>query len=175
MFHDTGWVDGFEVLTSSKTTRQPVFISYSHDGHDHIHWVRERSEELRRHGVPTILDQTELRPGQDISHFAETAVTRAGVRLLVCSEGYTQKANTRQPGGVGFETVVSSKQYYHTPPEERIRFVPVVRNNPLPVAQKLPTYLGNAFYIDMEGSEWRAEPMQRLLASIIPLLEVPAP
>lgn len=91
-FFDTGWVAGFEVLEREAAGRLPVFISYSYDDEDHVRRVRQLSEELRRHGVPTILDQTDLRPGQDISHFIESSVTRAGVRLLYLLRGIRQES-----------------------------------------------------------------------------------
>ncbi len=42
-----------------------VFISYSHDSDEHKKWVLNLATKLRRHGVDAILDQWDLRIGQD--------------------------------------------------------------------------------------------------------------
>ena len=72
----------------------------------------------------------------------QKAVAESKVKLLGCIANYTRKANAREPGGVGFETIISSHEYSMTTSEERARLIPVVRDNDLPKGRKLPNYLG---------------------------------
>jgi hypothetical protein len=165
-FADSGWVGGFEVLKCSLTSQPRVFISYSHDDAEHVAWVRQLAEELRRHDLEVVLDGTHLQLGEQITHFIETAIRSSAVLLLVCSKGYTEKANSRLPSGVGYETVITSSEYYHSTPEQRLRFIPIVRRNTLPANRLLPAYLGTAYYENMSGDDWRAEPLQSVIAAI---------
>ena len=43
-----------------------VFISYSHDSADHKEWVLDFATTLRNRGVDAILDQWDLKPGDDL-------------------------------------------------------------------------------------------------------------
>ena len=44
-----------------------VFISYAHDSQEHKKWVLDLATMLRNNGVDAIIDQWELRPGDDLS------------------------------------------------------------------------------------------------------------
>ncbi len=44
-----------------------VFISYSHDNDEHKSWVMQVATRLRHNGVDVILDQWNLKLGQDLS------------------------------------------------------------------------------------------------------------
>jgi len=166
-FADTGWRGMFEVITPpSPAAADRVFISYSWDSESHREWVRQLSEELERHDIYAMIDQRDLRPGEDVTLFMERGISESKVTLLVCTDKYTTKANARGAGGVGFETIISAHEYMHRSPEERARFIPVVRNNDLPARQKLPRYLGSALYVDMSDTNWRAKPMSELITAI---------
>jgi hypothetical protein len=43
-----------------------VFISYSHDSQEHKKWVLDLATRLRNNGVDAIIDQWELRAGDDL-------------------------------------------------------------------------------------------------------------
>jgi hypothetical protein len=166
LFHTSGWLGGFEVISAPSTASLKAFVSYSWDNDIHKAWVRDLAEELPKYGIDTVFDQKDLFPGEEATHFMERGISECTVTLLICSETYTQKADDRQPGGVGFETVLSSHEYMIRPVPERARFIPLVRDNNLPPGRKLPKYLGSSIYIDMSSAEWQAEPMQRLVQAI---------
>jgi hypothetical protein len=46
-----------------------VFISYSHDSQGYKKWVLELAVRLRNNGIDAILDQFELKAGDDIPRF----------------------------------------------------------------------------------------------------------
>src|ERR1039458_4606010 len=166
-YFDTGWVGGFEVI-SAPNAHIPltVFISYSWDPLEHKAWVRRLVEELRKHDIATVVDLNDLRPGEEATLFMEKGISTSKVTLLICSESYTRKANERNAGGVGFETILSSHEYAIRSPEERSRFIAVVRDNDLPRGRKLPRYLGSMIYVDMSGPDWQAGPMLALVDAI---------
>ena len=51
-----------------------VFISYSHDSESHKAWVLKLATDLRDHGVDAILDEWDLKLGEDIVKFMEDSV-----------------------------------------------------------------------------------------------------
>lgn len=46
-----------------------VFISYSHDSEEHKNWVLKLATHLRDHGVDVVLDQWNVRLGDDLPFF----------------------------------------------------------------------------------------------------------
>lgn len=162
-FFDTGWVGGFGVV-STQGLREPrrVFISYSWDGKEHELWVKRLTAELRRHNIESILDKYDLLPGEETTAFMERGIARSGCVVLICSENYTKKADSRRRG-VGYETIILSEEFRRAQ-KKRTRFIPVVRDNSL--AAKLPRYLGSTVYVEMSGKNWRGEPMLKLVRAI---------
>jgi len=82
-----------------------VFISYSHDTAEHKQWVLKFATTLRDRGIDAVLDQWDLKPGDDLPHFMETNLASSDYILMVCSETYVKKAN-RGTGGVGYEKMI---------------------------------------------------------------------
>ncbi|MFA6716233.1 MAG: toll/interleukin-1 receptor domain-containing protein, partial [Victivallaceae bacterium] len=70
-----------------------VFMSYSHDSKEHKAWVLKLSSHLRSHGVDVILDQWNVKLGDDLPLFMENGLTESSYIICVCSENYTKKAN----------------------------------------------------------------------------------
>jgi hypothetical protein len=167
-FYASEWYGGFEVL-ASPATRPKVSISYSWDSDQHRKWVLQLVEELRKYGIECVLDQKDLRGGDELPFVLEKWITKLKVTLVICTANYTRKANSRRSGGVGFETVVSTAKFIKLSHRGRANFIPIVRDNEL--REKLPRYLGDRMYVDMSGDNWRAEPMQDLVAAIRKRLE----
>ncbi len=70
-----------------------VFISYSHDSAEHKNWVLDFATTLRNRGIDAVLDQWDLKPGDDHPHFMETQLEAADFALMICTERYVEKAN----------------------------------------------------------------------------------
>jgi len=81
-----------------------VFVSYSHDSDEHKQWVRDKCKNLQSRGVNVILDQFDLKPGDDIHQFIEDGVQTSDYILLVCTPSYKDKAERGLPGYVSVET-----------------------------------------------------------------------
>jgi len=164
-FYDSGWHGGFEIVSNENLDfLKSVFISYSWDNDAHKIWVKELAEELAKYNLNVIIDQTALLGGDETTLFMERSILMSCAILLVCTENYTEKANNRTAGGVGYETVLGSNEYMLCTPEQRSKFIPIVRNNNR--SRKLPSYLGSALYLDMNGEDWRSQPLQDLINSI---------
>jgi hypothetical protein len=82
-----------------------VFISYSHDSADHKKWVLDFATTLRSRGVDAVLDQWDLRPGDDLPEFMEQNLVAADYAVMVCTRRYVRKANAGE-GGVGYEKMI---------------------------------------------------------------------
>lgn len=169
-FARSAWTAGIEVLSSKDNSkrasgrkRPKAFISYSWDSTEHQNWIMDLADYLLRNGIGVIVDKRDLAPGEEITEFIERGISKSDILLLVCSERYTQKANARI-GGVGMETVISTSQFLNA--RRSKKFIPIVRNNPQPAKEKLPTYLGSTLYVDMDVEDWQGVPLQQLLVGI---------
>lgn len=138
-----------------------VFISYSHDSDEHKEWVKALATRLRNHGVDVILDQWDLKIGQDLRFFMEHGVTKSKMVLCVCSENYVDKAN-KGIGGTGYETMIISQDLLNNINLQYI--IPIVRNNNLD--KKMPTCLGTKLYIDFSDDSLFYENYRILLERI---------
>ena len=166
MFSECKWVGCFELVSKPDLQSPSVFISYSWSPAGSQQWVKELEEELRRHRIFATTDWINLKPGHEATAFMEKGISESDVTLLICNEDYTKKANERQSNGLGFEAILSSHEYMITSPEERQRFIPIVRNNSLPNGRKLPRFLGSSIYVDMSSDDWRGDPMRNLVDAI---------
>lgn len=122
-----------------------LFISYSHDSDEHKSWVLKLATHLRNHGVDVILDQWDLRLGDDLPFFMENGLTSSSLILCVCSENYTNKANI-QKGGVGYEKKILTSDLLNDSSLNYI--IPIVRNN---LSKNRPTFLKSNLYIDFSN------------------------
>jgi hypothetical protein len=101
-----------------------VFISYSHDSRVHGKWVLGLASKLRENGVEVILDQWDLKLGDDVAKFMEKGVLEPDRVLMVCTESYVQKADEGK-GGVGYETMIVTGELVQNLGTSK--FIPVVR------------------------------------------------
>lgn len=146
-----------------------VFISYSHDSAQHKEWVLSFATTLRQRGVDVVLDQWDLKPGNDLPHFMETELARSDFALMICSERYVEKANAGQ-GGVGYEKMIMTSSLLTTIDSSKI--IPIIREN----SQKLvPTFMGSKLYVDFSNSKDVEYSLDELLRTLLnaPLFEKP--
>lgn len=101
-----------------------VFISYSHDSEGHKEWVLKLAMDLRHFGVDAILDQWDLRYGEDLPSFMTQGISDAKRVILVCTEDYVVKADEGS-GGVGYERLIITAGIFED--TATAKFLPVVR------------------------------------------------
>lgn len=124
-----------------------VFISYSHDSANHKQWVLEFATTLRNRGVDAILDQWDLKPGDDLPQFMEQNLEGADFAVMVCTKRYVEKANAGE-GGVGYEKMIMTSSSLTKISDNNV--VPIIREKCDP---KVPTFLKTKLYIDFTKDE----------------------
>ena len=163
--------------TEQDAARSPkVFISYSWSSEDHVTWVRELGEKLIADGVDVILDQWDLKPGQDKYKFMEQMVSDPSVTkvLLICDRRYAEKADGRK-GGVGDETQIVSSEVYGS--VTQTKFLPIVAEVDENGQPYKPAYIKARIHINLSNPESYYEQYDSLLREIYgaPLVAKPAP
>ncbi|MEY8198679.1 MAG: toll/interleukin-1 receptor domain-containing protein [Colwellia sp.] len=146
-----------------------VFISYSHDSAEHKCWVLNLATTLRNRGVDVVLDQWDLKPGDDLPHFMETELAKCDYAVIICSETYVAKANAGE-GGVGYEKMIVTSSLLSTIDNNKI--IPIVRQSSQPV---LPTFLKSKIYVNFSNNSDVEYSLDELLRTMLnaPLYEKP--
>ena len=119
-----------------------VFISYSHDSQEHKKWVLDFATRLRNTGVDAIIDQWELKPGDDLPHFMETSLTKAEWILMICTDRYVEKANAGT-GGVGYEKMIITSDLMKRIDSNKV--IPIIRQQG---THNVPTFLKSKLFLD---------------------------
>jgi hypothetical protein len=122
-----------------------AFISYSHDSLAHKTWVLGLATRLRSMGVDAVLDQWELKPGDDVPHFMEQHLAAANRVVMVCTERYVEKANSGS-GGVGYEKMIVTAELMKNITSSKV--IPIIRQNG---THKVPTFVQSKLFIDFSN------------------------
>lgn len=138
-----------------------AFLSYSWDSPEHRAWVAALAERLQGDGVLVIFDLWHLGPGEEKQHFMEQNVTKNDFVIVICTEKYATRADSRE-GGVGYETVIISSQLA----EQLLtsKYIPVVRNGSFRTS--LPIYLKPRMGIDLSAEPYSEDEYERLLRAL---------
>ena len=98
--------DTDEVVTKTqKFTNPRVFISYCRKDKKIESWVKSLTDKLRQNGVDAILDQYNLKPGNDLPQWMTNEIIKAQKVLLICDKNYSERSDMRK-AGVGWETMI---------------------------------------------------------------------
>jgi hypothetical protein len=146
-----------------------VFVSYSHDSAEHKSWVLDFATTLRNRGVDAVLDQWDLRPGDDLPHFMETELAKCDYVVMICTETYVKKANAGE-GGVGYEKMIMTSSMLKRIDGNKV--IPIIRQ----VGKSLrPTFLNSKLYIDFSNDDDVEYSLDELLRTLLnsPLYEKP--
>ena len=126
-----------------------AFISYAWDSEEHKNWVLKLATDLRSHGVDIILDQWDVRLGNDLPFFMEQGLTSSHFVLCICSNKYVEKANGGI-GGAGYEKRIIASDMMN--PENKMFIIPLIKGNSL--REKLPIFLSGLKYVDFDGRDY---------------------
>lgn len=124
-----------------------VFISYSHDSQEHKKWVLNFATRLRNTGIDAIIDQWELKPGDDLPHFMETHLANSDYIVMICTEQYVNKANSGI-GGVGYEKMIITSDLLQQIDNNKV--IPIIRQNG---TYNVPTFLKTKLFINFSLTE----------------------
>lgn len=126
-----------------------VFISYSHTNDDHAAWVANLARRLRTNGIDVYLDRWHVGPGRDLNLFMERYADLSARVLVVLSDDYAPKANSRdlKPSGVGTEATIVTPTVYRDLGGNRV--IPIVPDSSTVAGEPvMPTYLDGRLWID---------------------------
>jgi len=123
-----------------------VFISYSHDSQEHKKWILDFGTRLRQTGVDAILDQWELKPGDDLPSFMEKNLNVSDYILMICTDKYVEKANAGS-GGVGYEKMIITSELLSSIDSNKI--IPLIKQYG---SHNVPTFLKTKKYIDFSDN-----------------------
>lgn len=146
-----------------------VFISYSHDSAEHKSWVLDFATTIRNRGVDAVLDQWDLRPGDDLPHFMETELEKCDYVVMVCTEKYVNKANAGE-GGVGYEKMIMTSSMLKKIDSNKV--IPIISQAG---TSNTPTFLKTKLYINFSKDDEIEYSLDELLRTLLnaPLYEKP--
>ena len=139
-----------------------LFVSYRWSSPEHEEWVLALAISLRSDGVDVILDKWHLKEGQDTFAFMERMVNDPAVSkvLLICDEGYVERANSRT-GGVGTEAQIVSSEVYAR--ADQTKFAAAVMSLDAGGKPMLPTYFATRLYFDFSNDNAFSENYEKVL------------
>jgi len=147
-----------------------VFISYSHDSAEHKKWVLDFASTLRNRGIDAVLDQWDLKPGDDLPHFMETQLESAQYVLMICSSRYVEKANAGE-GGVGYEKMIMTSSLLSKIDNSKV--IPIIRQ---PAGTyNVPIFLSTKLFVNFSNDNELEFSFDELLRHLLeaPLFEKP--
>ncbi len=143
-----------------------VFLSYSHESTEHKMWVSRLARDLRKNGVDAILDQWDVRFGDDLAAFMERGIRDSTRVILVCTPEYARKADAGA-GGVGYEKMIVTGEMYQNLGSSK--FIPLIVRGKNKEA--LPSFLKSLRYVDFRDESSYDE---RLVDLLLELHDAPA-
>ena len=157
-FDESGWRGAFPIVGRGGPKR--FFISYAHHSDEHKQWIRDFVDALKLHRISVVIDHIDLQLSQDIGRFMVDGIDACAGVVLVCSEALMQKVeNEDRSSGVRSETILTRATFNQYPDKW---IIPVIRNG-RSSGRRIPTYLGNKFFLNMDVPDWDRGPLQQLL------------
>lgn len=155
----------------TRRKRSPrIFISYSWEDQHHTRWVERLATDLATIGAAVTLDRWHLAPGDQIARFMTQAIAKNDFVLLICTEGYKQKAD-RGLGNVAFESDLMSAELAQR--GNHRKFIPILARGTW--KKSGPRWVTGKLYLDMrESVEYRAS-LAKLRDTIIPATDINKP
>lgn len=139
-----------------------IFISYSWDGDEHQAWVQRLASDLDEYQeFHVTFDMFDLDSFDDKNVFMEEAVRDSDIIVVVCTEKYKTKAESRT-GGVGIETYLTAIRHW----EESEKGSP---SNILVVSREkysTPFYLRGKFRVDFHDDDLYAKSLSFLIKTL---------
>jgi len=139
-----------------------VFISYSWTSQEYKEQILDIADRLiKEDGVEVIIDEYDLKGGQDVMVFMEKLRTDKSIShvLVMCDQAYVSKADGRSKG-VGIEAQIISPDVYKEVGQTRV--LPVVMERTSEGDACLPTFLQSRLYFDFSSTESMHREWERL-------------
>ena len=127
-----------------------VFISYSHDSHEHADKILAFANKLREEGIDAVLDQYEESPAEGWPMWMDREIRAADFVLMICTETYYKRVMGEEEPSKGLGVKWEGKliyQHIYQADATNTRFLPVlfdggeVRHIPRPVQDATRYYV----------------------------------
>lgn len=152
-----------------------VFISYSWTSEAHRETVRAWADRLIDDGIHIVLDQYDLKEGDDKNAFMERMVTDPSVThvLIISDRVYTEKADKRK-AGVGTESQIISQEVYSKVAQSK--FIPILCEFSEEGDPYLPVFMRSRIGINFSTPELANSNWEQLMRTLCgkPLYKKPA-
>lgn len=137
---------------ATESNAPKIFISYSWHPFQNKNKVIKFAERLTSDGVHVIIDDWDLKEGQDKYIFMEQMVNNPDVKrvLLICNKEYADKANKKK-GGVGIENLIISDEIYSK--ADQTKFIPIIFEYDSGGRPCVPTFIKTRIFVDLSNEE----------------------
>jgi len=143
----------------AKAEGHTVFISYKHESVEHKEWVKSLANRLLENGVLAFLDQWEVDPGDNLTHYMEQGIKNSKYAIFVSSKQAVSSVNKRS-GMISYEAEILERLGIM----EKIKIIPILRGT-----YELPKVFEVMFYLDFNSDDQkiRDEPFNELVHTIL--------
>lgn len=139
-----------------------IFISYSWDGEEHQKWVQRLAADLDEYKeFHVTFDMFDLDSFADKNLFMEEAVRDSDIIIVVCTEKYKAKAESRV-GGVGIETYLTTIKHWEESEKGSPSSILVVSRE----KYSTPFYLRGKFRVDFHDDDLYAKSLSFLIKNL---------
>lgn len=139
-----------------------IFISYSWDGDDHQAWVQRLATDLDEYQeFHVTFDMFDMDSFSDKNLFMEKAVRDSDIIIVVCTEKYKIKAESRT-GGVGIETYLTAIRHWEESEVGNPSNILVVSRE----KYSTPFYLRGKFRVDFHDDDLYAKSLSFLIKNL---------
>lgn len=139
-----------------------LFISYSWDSEEHQNWVLGLATDLDEYEeLHVTYDRFDLDNFSDKNLFMEKAVQESDVILVVCTEKYREKADSRT-GGVGIETTLATIRHWEESEGGAASNLLVVSRE----RNSTPFYLKGKFRVDFHVDDLYQKSLSYLIKAV---------
>lgn len=148
-----------------------IFISYSWDNEEHQKWVQGLATDLEEFvEFHVVTDFFDLDNFSDKNYFMEKSVREADIIIIVCTENYKDKADSRK-GGVGIETYLSAIRHWEESEGGGASKMLVVARE----KNSTPYYLRGKFRVDFYNDDLYQKSLDYLVKALSKNSKIPRP
>ena len=135
-----------------------VFISYSWDNEKHKTWVIKFAERIQSDGFKIVIDKKRSASNRNLPEFMDRGITDSTHVIIVCTENYIRKFNTKR-GGVAYEMKLISAEVMENTSSGK--FIPILRQGTGKTS--IPKCLAGDEYFDFRGESFNEDNYSQIL------------
>ncbi|HEX5727502.1 MAG TPA: toll/interleukin-1 receptor domain-containing protein [Longimicrobiaceae bacterium] len=142
------------------SSRAPTaFISYKWETEEHNAWVKSFAEDLQGHGIEPHLDRWEVRPGDSLTDYMASRISRADAFLFVMTSASVAAVEAEGNSALKFELQLAMARERAG---EKIRVIGIYREGDRPAA-----HLRDRLYADFRDSSRYSAKLRELADDLL--------